>query len=114
MTNLICKVCEKLYNTNIPDAILNLSIYKRTRNETEFCERCKKYHDMTGEYKDATESEFKNAEKAEWFAEMMSEWWQKDKNLTVIDNKESEFDKSKDWEGLINIAKWCRNFLNSN
>ena len=76
---------------------------------------------MTGVFKDATEQEFKNAEKAAWFSMMMERWWEKDKKLVVIGDKgnsllidieATETQNKRSWGGAEDIRKWCRDELN--
>ena len=108
-----CHVCgkeKKPYTVFMENDIFSLLQYHRAREDGEICERCDRYHAMTGEFKDATNEEFEIAKKSAWFANMMMKWWIKDKELTTteIDNLD---ENKRDWEGTALIAKWCREKL---
>lgn len=116
----ICHVCKKEkkpYTVFLTDSLLSIIEHYTAREDGPICERCDKYHAMTGEFKDATEKEFEIAKKAAWFTMMMSRWWKKDKELVVIDDKDNpiltdvektEKENSRGWGGKEDIAKWCR------
>jgi hypothetical protein len=115
-----CYVCgkeKKPYTIIMKNNILSFIKYNQAREDGEICERCNQYFAMTGDLKEATEQEFENAEKAVWFAKMMLKWWEKDKKLLVIDDKDNlssiEINVTKHWEGTEIIAHWCRTILNS-
>ena len=122
---LICHVCKKEkkpYTIFMNNDILSFLRYQEAREDGEICERCNQYHAMTGELKDATEQEFENAKKAMQFTRMMFKWWEKDKKLVVIDDKDNPMmtdiqatkdENKRSWGGTEDIAKWCRNVLNS-
>ena len=121
----ICHVCgkeKKPYNVFMDNSILSFLRYEEAREEGEICERCNSYHAMTGELKEPTKQEFENAKEAIRFAQMMLRWWEKDKKLIVIDDKNNpaltdleatENENKRNWGGTEDIAKWCRNVLNS-
>jgi len=53
---------------------------------------------------------------------MMFRWWEKDKKLVVINDKDNpmltdirvtEEENKRSWGGTEDIARWCRNVLNS-
>jgi hypothetical protein len=116
----ICHVCgkeKKPYTVFLKNDIISLITYEQNREDGPICERCDRYAAMTGEFKDATEEEFKNAEKAVWFASMMLKWWSKDKKMYVspglyFDIEKESKENSRDWEGTDAIARWCREQLN--
>jgi len=75
------------------------------REDGEICERCNKYYAMTGEFKDATDHEFKIAEKASWFSYKMLAWWEKDKKMDC----DGDIYNNRDWPGTHSIYKWYVN-----
>ena len=108
---LICHICgkeKKPYTVFMNTDVLSLIKYQTAREDGEICQRCNSYYAMTGEFKDATKQEFENAEKAVWFANMMLEWWEKDKKLDCDDSNGNK----RQWEGTETSAKWCRDILN--
>lgn len=121
---LICHVCgkeKKPYIVFMKTDILSFLRYEEARKDGEICKRCNSYHAMTGELKNATKQEFENAKKAIRFTKMMLRWWEKDKKLVVIDDKDNplltniestENENKRIWEGTENIAKWYRNVIN--
>ena len=103
----ICHVCGKEvkpYTVIMKNDVLSLLEYWSAREDGDICERCDRYHAMTGDFKDATDEEFKLAEEAIKFAKLMLEWWEKDKKLTAKDDGSD----MRDWEGTFNIKRWYR------
>ena len=89
---LVCHVCgkeKKPYAVILDNNILSFLRYESAREDGEICQRCDQYYAMTGEFKDATEQEFENAKKAIRFTQTMLRWWEKDKKLVVIDDKDN-------------------------
>ena len=102
---VICHVCgkeKKPYVVFMKDDIFSWLQHKQAREDGEICQRCDQYHAMTGDFKDATESEFELAKKSCEFARNMLKWWEKDKKLD-IDGK-----SFRAWEGIARISKWFR------
>ncbi len=121
---IICHVCgkeKKPYTVFLKNDIFSLSKYKQAREDGEICRRCDRYFAMTGELKEPTDKEFENAKKAIEFAQMLQRWWEKDKKLTVINDKNdpvltdleaTKQENKRSWEGTATVAKWCRGVLN--
>ena len=112
---LICHVCgreKKPYTVFMNSSIFSLMQHEAAREGGEICQRCDQYHAMTGELKDATETEFKNAEKARDFANLMLAWWEKDKKLNHDLETYNEKEDMRQWDGTAIIAQWCRDHLN--
>lgn len=112
----ICHVCKKEkkpYTVFLDKDILSFIQYSQAREDGPICERCDRYFAMTGEFHNATETEFENAKKAMWFAKMMLKWWEKDKKL-IVDNdlNKTEHENMRKFEGTVSIARWCRGMLN--
>ena len=101
----ICHVCKKEkkpYIVFMDDSILSWLLHQQAREDGEICQRCDQYHAMTGEFKEATESEFELAKKSCEFARNMLKWWEKDEKL------DADGDNSREWGGLDGIKKWYR------
>ena len=108
MKKEICHVCgkeKKPYTVFLTNDLYSFLQHESAREDGPICERCDKYHAMTGEFKDATEEEFNIAKKAAWFAHIARRWWEKDEKI----NPDKE--NLRDWEGTTLIAKWCRGEL---
>jgi hypothetical protein len=106
-----CHVCgkeKKPYIIVMNSDSLSIAEYLVARESGPICERCNKYYGLTGEFHDASESEFENAEKASWFAQMLLLW--KDKKL--IPESETDFENLRDFPGTSDAAKWLREKLN--
>ncbi len=104
----ICHVCrkeKKPYTVFLTGNLFSFLQHEQAREDGPICERCDKYHAMTGEFKDATKEEFEIAKKAAWFVRMMLRWWEKDRKM------DSDGENSRDWEGTSYLAKWCRKEL---
>jgi hypothetical protein len=115
----ICHVCgkeKKPYTIIMGSGIFEMIQYQHAREDGPICERCDKYFAMTGDFKDATDEEFTNAEKAQWFANMMLKWWQKDREMKVPKGEElwqpEPEENKREWGGTHFIAEWCRDQLN--
>ena len=111
MEKEICHVCgkeKKPYTVFMKNDIFSFLKYEQAREDGAICERCDRYFAMTGEFKDATEQEFENAKKSVWFAKMLLQWWERNEKM------DADGDNMREWDGTENIAKWCRNVLNSN
>lgn len=111
----ICHVCgkeKKPYVVFLNNDVLSLISHEQAREDGEICKRCDSYFAMTGEFKDATEKEFKIAQESLKFASMMLKWWEKDKKLYAgepDDYLPENFDENKrNWEGTHAISKWYR------
>ena len=103
----ICHVCKKEkkpYIKFMDSNIISFMEHDRAREKGEICERCDNYFAMTGEFKDATEEEYKLVQKASRFANAMHKWWTKDEPLD-IDGHDGD---SRKWEGIVMIAQWYR------
>lgn len=119
----ICHVCgceKKPYLVIMENDFVSFIQYNEARREGAICERCDHYYAMTGEFKNATDEEFKIAELSCWFAHRMLEWWEKDKKNGIIDDKDNplfvdikatEKENMRVWEGTYDIAKWMRGHL---
>jgi len=106
----ICHVCKKEkkpYTVILDNKIISIIQYEEAREKGEICERCDNYFAMTGNFKDATKEEFEIAKKSSWFANTMLKWWEKDEEIS--EGK----DNSRDWEGTVAIASWCRKLLSN-
>lgn len=88
---------------------MSYAMYLVARGPGPICERCNTYYGMTGEFHDASDKEFENAEKAVVFASNLSAWWTKDQKL-VVDSVGTE--NFRDWPGTNDAAKWLRQKLN--
>lgn len=107
MKKEICHVCGKLkkpYIVFLTNNIFSIIDHHAARRDGPICERCNKYYGMTGEFKDATDKEFKIAEDAKEFSRIVFRWWFKD--------KEEKFDNfnNREWPGMIELANWYRKF----
>lgn len=98
----ICKKEKKPYIVIMDYSIFSFLQYESAREEGPICERCDRYHAMTGEFRYATKEEFEIAKKSAWFARMMLRWWGK---------IEPDEDNEREWEGTAKIASWCREEL---
>ena len=111
----ICHVCgkeKKPYTVLLRNNALDMITYLSAREKGEICQRCDQYHAMTNEFKDATDKEFKDAEKAREFASMMFKWWTKDNELYCGNSYEKyKVDDKRDWEGTAGISEWAREYL---
>lgn len=102
---VLCHVCgkeKKPYVVILTSNIFSLIHYEEAREDGEICERCDQYFAMTGEFKDATEKEFKIAQESCKFARDMLKWWTKDGKMNPDEPA------MRDWEGTSNLAKWYR------
>jgi len=95
MVKKICHVCgkeKKPYTVFLKNDIFSLLKYEQAREDGAICERCDRYFAMTGEFKDASEEEFKIAKKSVWFANMLLKWWEKYEKMSEDkDNKRDIF-----------------------
>lgn len=98
----VCKKEKKPYIVFMNDDVFNYLAYEQAREKGPICERCDKYFAMTGEFKDATHTEFQLAEESRKFANKMLEWWEREGVLKVDE------DNLQDWVGIETIAKWYR------
>lgn len=111
MKKKICYVCKKEkkpYTLFITNDIFSIIQYQQAREKGEICQRCDKYHAMTGELKEPTKEEFEIAKKSAWFARMVLKWWEKDKKINCDATKEED---KRDWEGTALLVSWCRKEL---
>ena len=110
----ICHVCskeKKPYTVILRNNALDMITYLSAREKGEICKRCDIYHAMTGAFKDATDKEFKDAEIARDFANMMFKWWTKDDKIYSGDRYENNKANKRDWEGTAGISEWAREYL---
>ena len=94
----ICHVCKKEkkpYTVILTNDIFSLMSYEMAREDGPICQRCDQYYAMTGDFKDATDAEFKVAKEAVKFANLVADLWKDD-------NVKSE------WLGTEHIKHWYR------
>ena len=107
----ICHVCGKEkepYIVFMTD-IFSFLQYEQAREEGPICERCDRYHAMTGEFHYANDEEYENAKRAVEFSRYMLAWWTKDKPIT---DETLEGYNQREWGGTNEISKWLREKLN--
>ncbi len=97
----VCKKEKKAYTVLLNNDLFSYLCYESAREGGEICQRCDQYYAMTGELKESTKEEFKKAEEACKFAQMMFQWWTRDRQLDCGNN-------IMQWEGINEIAKWYR------
>ena len=101
----ICHVCKKEkkpYLKIMDSNMLSFLSHEQAREDGEICQRCDNYFAMTGEFKDATKSEFELAKKSCEFARNMLMWWEKDNKLNADE------EGNREWGGLESIKSWYR------
>jgi len=113
----ICHVCKKEkkpYFLVMSSDIFSQIAYNQAREDGPICERCNDYYIWTHEFKDSTETEYENAKKANWFANMILEWWEKDKKMIPPDDVFGPELKEnlREFGGTAYIRDWCRKTLN--
>ena len=104
----VCKKEKKPYTVFLNNSILSIVTYQQARENGEICQRCDQYFAMTGEFKEATKEEFEIAKKSAWFARTMLKWWERNKVMVQFE------DSKREWDGTVDIAKWCRKYLTTN